>query len=526
VLARLEFYLGRSVSRVGLSATVGDSYAAAEWLYPEDPLAVSVVSVGGEGERVLSRVVTAVSEEALVKAVSEEVGEGHSLIFANHPAKVESFSQSLNAATGPRVRVLGHHGRLGKVEREDAEEKIREDKGAVAVVATSTLELGIDVGELDRVIQVVPEATVAAVAQRGGRSGRRGERGQLTYYVVESPEVALEELALGTTTALAQIEAWRGGWVETPGSVGSRSTLIHQVMAILSERHGASASSLWKQIKSAGVFDDVSAHEFAEILRAMGVATLIEEGARGLVLGELGEREASHYSFYAVFGGSREWRVVSGADTIGIVNGSYELGKRFVLSGRGWEVRAVDPGAGVLEVVSAPSGATAIFGGGVLGEVDYVVRRGQWDLYISKTSPEIASRSALEALERGRTKFFEYGFFENSIGMVEDACVALCFCGDRGINGALRALSSEVQGYNISGAMVFYESTPDEVAAAAGRVLEAGADFLGKVAGTKAERYDWVLPADLLAGVNFKRLVDEEASTEVLRRLARPRRRR
>jgi hypothetical protein len=74
--------------------------------------------------------------------------------------------------------------------------------------------------------------------------------------------------------------------------------------------------------------------------------------------------------------------------------------------------------------------------------------------------------------------------------------------------------------------MVFYESTPDEVAAAAGRVLEAGADFLGKVAGTKAERYDWVLPADLLAGVNFKRLVDEEASTEVLRRLARPRRRR
>jgi ATP-dependent Lhr-like helicase len=525
VLARLEYYLGHSVPKVGLSATLGDVGATTAWLSPKDPEAVAVVNVAGDRGRVATKVVTLASEEELVRAVAVELGTGHSLVFANHPAKVESLSQALDVATGRGVSVYGHHGRLGKVEREEAEELIKEGRGAVAVVATSTLELGIDVGELDRVIQAVPEASVGALAQRGGRSGRRGQRGQLTYYAVEDPEDPLGALALGTTTALAQVGAIAEGWVEAPGTVGSRSTLIHQVMAILSERHGASAAALWRQISQAGVFGDVDAAEFAEILRAMGNETLIEEAKRGLVLGELGEREAAHYSFYAVFGGSREWRVVAGTETIGIVNGAYEVGKRFVLSSRAWEVRGVDAGAGVLEVVSAPSGPAAIFGGGSAGEVDYGVRRRQWDLYISKVVPEMAAPSAAAALEVGRAKFFEYGFFESALGEVGGSCVALTFCGDRAIAGALRALAVlKVNGENMSGAIVFADNTPDEVSAAAQAALESGADILGKAASTKMERYDWVLPEGILGELNSLRLVDGDGSREVLRRLARPRR--
>jgi ATP-dependent Lhr-like helicase len=525
VLARLEYYLGRDVARVGLSATLGDVDATTAWLNPKDPEAVAVVNVAGDRGRVATKVVTLGSEEALVSAVAAEIGSGHSLVFANQPAKVESYSQALSAASGRGVSVYGHHGRLGKIEREEAEEKIKEGRGAVAVVATSTLELGIDVGELDRVIQMVPEASVGALAQRGGRSGRRGQRGELTYYAVEDSSDPFGSLGLGTTTALAQVGAIGEGWVEAPSTVGSRSTLVHQVMAILSERHGASAAALWRQISKAGVFGDVDAAEFAEILRAMGEGRLIEEAKRGLVLGELGEREAAHYSFYAVFGGSREWRVVAGSETIGIVNGTYEIGKRFVLGSRAWEVRAIDAGAGVLEVAPAPSGEAAIFGGGSVGEVDYGVRRRQWDLYISKVVPEVASASALAALELGRAKFFEYGFLESVLGEVGGRCVALTFCGDRAIAGALRALSTfKVVGESVSGAIVFAENTPDEVSAAAQAALEAGADVLGKAVSTKIERYDWVLPEALLGELNAQRLVDADGSLEVLRRLARPQR--
>ena len=522
VLARLEFYLGRTLSRVGLSATLGDVEGAQAWMCPRDPDSVVSVSVGEDAQRVAAKVVTLANEEALVASVAEAIKTGHSLVFANQPAKVESYSQALRAAARG-VHVLGHHGRLGKTEREEAEEKIKEGRGAVAVVATSTLELGIDVGELDRVIQMVPEASVSALAQRAGRSGRRGQRGELIYYAVEDEESPLVELSLATTFALAQVNAWRDGWVEAPSRVGSRSTLIHQVMAILSERHGTSAGALWRQISKAGVFDDVSAAEFAEILRSMGNERLIEEAARGLVLGELGEREAGHYSFYAVFGGGREWRVVNGAETKGIVNGSYEIGQRFVLAGRGWEVREIDASAGVLLVSAAASGEEAVFGGGEIGEVAHAVRTRQWDLYISKVVPLHASEGATAALEKGRAAFAEYEFATNIFGTIGGVCVALPFCGDRAAKGALRALGSQnVHGVLMDGALVFVESTPEEVSTAAKGALAGDGDFLGKASGTKMERYDWVLDGEALTSLNRQRLVDGEGSVAVLSRLARP----
>jgi ATP-dependent Lhr-like helicase len=123
-----------------------------------------------------------------------------------------------------------------------AEERFHHGADA-CIVCTSTLELGIDVGDLDRVLQADAPATVGSFLQRMGRTGRRaGQAANTTFFCGESESVL---------QAYALVEMARRGWVE-PVRVNRRAwpVLVHQLLAMALSQAGTTAERAWARSTS------------------------------------------------------------------------------------------------------------------------------------------------------------------------------------------------------------------------------------------------------------------------------------
>ena len=148
-----------------------------------------------------------------------------------------------------------HHGSLAKGLREELEERLKADSLPTTAVATTTLELGIDIGAVKSVAQIGPPASIAGLRQRLGRSGRReGQPSTLRIYVTEpdhpEPSDLFARLRTDVVQAVAAVGLLLQKWVEPGGSAGLQlSTLLHQTLALIRERGGAQAvrvcSSSW-----------------------------------------------------------------------------------------------------------------------------------------------------------------------------------------------------------------------------------------------------------------------------------------
>jgi ATP-dependent Lhr-like helicase len=192
-----------AAQRVGLTATVGNPERLLDWL-----------CVGANGDRAvlvanddsLSAPDLEVDWVGSVENAAALIAQLHRgekrLVFADSRARVEELAAALRAGS---VTTFVSHSSLSGDDRRQAERAFSESRDCV-IVATSTLELGVDVGDLDRVIQLGAPRTVASVLQRIGRTGRR-------------PGIARNCLFLATTdmellTALALVELVQGDWVE------------------------------------------------------------------------------------------------------------------------------------------------------------------------------------------------------------------------------------------------------------------------------------------------------------------------
>lgn len=188
VLERLAMVAGRPLQRIGLSATVGNPEALLEWLQGRTRSRSRVVVAPTPGAHqpppslTLDYVGTVRNAAKVVNGI--HLGEKR-LVFADSRRTVEELSLELRRL-GSDTYVS--HSSLSLDERRRAEEAFAEARDCI-IVSTSTLELGIDVGDLDRVVQVGAPTTVASVLQRLGRAGRRaGSERNLTFLATEDEE--------------------------------------------------------------------------------------------------------------------------------------------------------------------------------------------------------------------------------------------------------------------------------------------------------------------------------------------------
>jgi ATP-dependent Lhr-like helicase len=274
---------------------------------------------------------------------------------------------TLSAAEGVPNEFFPHHGSLAKGLREELEERLKDGRLPTTAVATTTLELGIDIGSVSSVAQIGPPASIAGLRQRVGRSGRReGQPSQLRIYVIEPDEPddndLFTRLRCDVVQSVAAVRLLLQRWIE-PGhnQVIGLSSLLHQILAFIRERGGARAKTIYDTLCGPGPFASVTASDFATLLKAMGATTpaLIEQASDGvLMLGALGEQMTDRYDFYAVFMTDEEYRIVTEHRALGSIPifNPLRIDDYLTFAGRRWIVEAVDDKGKVIRVAAAPAG--------------------------------------------------------------------------------------------------------------------------------------------------------------------------
>lgn len=253
VLERLSRIAGRDIQRIGLSATVGNPEELLEWLCGSSQATRSIVNPPAEAlaepEVELDFVGSLDNAATIISRL--HVGEKR-LVFVDSRARAEQLTLAL---TELGTTAFVSHGSLGREERHRSEQAFAEGSNCV-IVATSTLELGIDVGDLDRVIQIDSPPTVAGFLQRIGRTGRRPGSSRNCLFLTTKKDSLL--------TAAGLLRLWGKGYVE-PASPPPLPIhlLAQQILALTIQEASTGLSTAgWQQwLGEPSVFpEDVMVH--------------------------------------------------------------------------------------------------------------------------------------------------------------------------------------------------------------------------------------------------------------------------
>jgi ATP-dependent Lhr-like helicase len=348
VLERLARVAGRPLQRIGLSATVGNPERLLDWLQgsgvgrpaevvrAEVPLTAEQI-VGGSsvtppGEITLDHVGSLDGAATVIAGMHH--GEKR-LVFCDSRRAVESLSLALR---DKGVHTFVSHSSLSLDDRRRAEQAFAESRDCV-IVSTSTLELGIDVGDLDRVIQIDAPRTVASFLQRLGRTGRRAGTSRNALLLTTRDESFLQVCAL--------LVLWSQGYVEdVVPPVSPRHIAAQQILALCLQKRQVGRSQLMGWWAGIGL-DDASTPEIVEWLIQSG--HLVEDHGV-LSIGPEAERRFGRRYFrdlVSVFTASPEIDVLHGRTSLGSVDPLVltrkVIGPRsIVLGGRSWRVTYVD----------------------------------------------------------------------------------------------------------------------------------------------------------------------------------------
>lgn len=452
LVTRVELAVGRRVRRVGLSATLGDMALANAYLRPEAPDQVVQLVSRSDGQelRVQLRAYVArqrdeqpgsedseadgpdASENSATRAVGEHLFDKlrgtNNLVFAGSRQSVEVYSDLLRRMCEEQHipnEFFPHHASLSREHRGFVEERLKSGRLPITAICTSTLELGIDIGDVTCVGQIGAPWSVAALRQRLGRSGRRaGQPAVLRMYAIE-PDTdgdahPVDALHLRLVRSVAMIELLVEGWCEPPRTQALHlSTLTHQILSLIAERGGASARRLYATLCDRGPFRSVDPSMFARLLRHLGdpETGLIEQAADGaLLLGREGERLVEHYGFFAVFHTPQEYRVVHDVKTLGTLPVHVPLAPdlTIIFVGRRWRVVDVHERDKVIEVVPDHTGRPPIFGGDA-GDVHETVIERMRDLLRADILPPYLDKTAAQVLASGRAAFRRSGLDKTPI---------------------------------------------------------------------------------------------------------------
>ncbi|MFI9462627.1 DEAD/DEAH box helicase [Streptomyces xiamenensis] len=412
VLERLERVAGRPVQRVGLSATVGNPQALLSWLQGSGAAtrAAQVVAPHLRGEEVneaavppagdieLDFVGSLVNAATVIAALHR--GEKR-LVFCESRRQVEQLGEALRAKG---VTVFLSHASLAAEERRRSEEAFAEARDCV-IVSTSTLELGIDVGDLDRVIQVDAPATVASFLQRLGRTGRRtGSARNCLFLAVDED---------GLLVAAALLLLWSRGWVEpVTAPPDPRHIVAQQVLALCLQEHRVGERLWQKWWGGLGPFGASAEPVVRHLLRE----GYLERDQGLLFIGAEAERRFGYRHFMdltAVFTAAPEFTVLAGRTEIGttdpvLLTEEIVGPRRLLLAGRSWQVTYIDWSRRRCFVEPVDGGGKARWGGGMSRTMSFALTRAAREVLLGATPPVRLTRRAVRTLAQVREDGAEF----------------------------------------------------------------------------------------------------------------------
>ncbi len=366
-LERLDAWTGRKVRRIGLSATVGNPEEVARFLSPA-PRRIEVAVAREPRDLVLTarrpgagrsplpaELVRELKADATLleglRAVEEEIrAHRTTLVFVNTRPTAEGLAARLNRLA-PDLPIAVHHGSLSREVREEAERAFR-DGELRALVATSSLELGIDIGVVDHVVQFGSPHQVGRLLQRVGRSGHRRDR------TIHGVVISLDDDDLEEAAVLAR-RADAGAVEATSWRTRNRLAAAQQVVATLRAEGTVDRETTVRTLGHAAAVADLDAHDWDELFGYLVDLGLARDSAGQLTSG----RGTLHrfYSSLSLIPDERTYRLrdIATRRTIGTLDERFVLtqilaqpDEIFLLHGRTWKVVEYRDGELLVETVS------------------------------------------------------------------------------------------------------------------------------------------------------------------------------
>lgn len=340
ILERLRVIAGRELQRIGLSATVGNPQGLLDWLAGHCEGTREVVVVPSNGSVVPDVQVDYVGSLENAATVIARLHQGEKrLVFCDSRSRVEKLATQLREA-GVETHVS--HSSLSLDERRRSEAAFAQSSNCV-IVATSTLELGIDVGDLNRVIQIDSPTTVSSFLQRLGRTGRRSSNRRNCLFLATHPDALLRAIAI--------VKLWQEGHVEpiepppTPFHV-----FAQQILALCLQERGLGRNAWRRWLLRLPPFGQSPPSQLDEIIDHMIWAEYLSDDGGILFVGREGEARFGFQNFldlFSVFMRTPEFEVFSGREHLGSVDrGTFaQRGQSplvISLAGRSWRVRELD----------------------------------------------------------------------------------------------------------------------------------------------------------------------------------------
>ena len=416
LLERIVQLVGRDIQRIGLSATVGNPQVIGQWMQGSSARPGRIVDPPrGPAARDLT-VDACVDLDEVARGIAQ-LGRGKkSLVFVESRARAEKVAHAL---VGSGVEVFIHHSSVSRAEREHAELQFAYGQNT-AIVCTATMELGIDVGDLDQVLQVDAPASVASLLQRVGRTGRReGRRANCTFFC-QSPESVLQAVAMAR---LAQ-----AGWVEdVRPAEHAVHILAHQVMALALQEGGISRHRVLDWVRAGYPFGGISDEELGHLIDTMLSREILYEADGLLTLGARGEKlygRKHFFELYAIFNSPPVLRVQHGRDEVGYVQAGFVQGHDerkgplcFRLGGRAWQVLEIDWSRGTMAVKPAPAAGVPNWLGPP-GVLSYRICQAMRETLRTEGLAGVALTPAAEAQVRSLREGYA-GLLEDSVAPLE-----------------------------------------------------------------------------------------------------------
>lgn len=430
-LQRISKMISYSPRRIGLSATIGDPEGAAAWLgmgSGRDTKSIQIKADSISWRLGLEHFQTTEKTESghnpadafIYKATKNE----KCVVFSNSREETEQITANLRRMAkklGEEDRFYIHHGNLSATIREETEAILKDDEKPVTACATVTLELGIDIGRLRRIINQGAPGSVSGFLQRIGRSGRREEKPEMLMVFREEeplPGEGLDRLVpWELLQAIAIIELYRTErWIEPAGQKKlPASLLFHQTLSILASKGALSAAKLAKEVLSLAPFASFEKEAFKELLLSLLSQNYIElTDEKELILGLRGERMLSSFKFYAVFKDSEDFTVRCGSEEIGTITSTPPIGERFALAGKVWEVEEVDVSKKLI-FAKAIDGVMKVSWPGAGGAVHTKILQKMREVLLSSEEYPYLMPAAKKRLAQARALAKSTGFAKKSI---------------------------------------------------------------------------------------------------------------
>jgi len=436
IIARLRLKNHHRFCIVGLSATIG-SYDEAKCFTGEAERTkilldkthkdseVSFAYFEGENEQELPL--------SLLKNIYNETINNRVLIFPNTRGRVEEVAVKLRKLSS-RLRGHGnyfaHHSSIDKDRREQIESFAKESNGVpFCITCTSTLELGIDIGGIDEVIQIDSTFSVSSLIQRAGRSGREDGKCSKLHLVATRKWSLIQAMACWLL--------YKKGFIEPPEICEKPyDILVHQSLSIIKSSGGIDIDLLVNNIHENAAFVQVDVQEVLEILHYLISTNIVERLRNELIIGVDGEPIVNSRDFYSVFKTVNNFEVIHKGARIGELPLSPQLTieSNVLLSARIWKIVDIDNKARKIFVVPALDGKKPVFFGEG-GDVNNKITEEMFTIIFSNANYEFLDTACSDVLKMVRSDFHCFAdalnFMERPVILKEDKCYFYPFIGSR-----------------------------------------------------------------------------------------------